>query len=261
MVMASGRPSRPGDVRLAHGARVDSVRVLACCTLRTISSAHQGAQGPAEQGERLWLAAEASSSSSSSSSQFDLSLLATRDASSPHRLLPVMRTWRGHQEIQALDDSLGDIDVLLLLSPPRPVDRSPACLECTLAHTQLAAASCSPPPRLAAGSARSALSTRPALRASSLTRLRPSSRVRSSQTGSTLDYSTRLRTTTRLPLHSEHPGPPSHGGEGFPRAERSHQPRGPGWRSGGSVGEQHGAAEQRGEQGSGGEAARGEARR
>ena len=113
MVMASGRPSRPGDVRLAHGARVDSVRVLACCTLRTISSAHQGAQGPAEQGERLWLAAEASSSSSSSSSQFDLSLLATRDASSPHRLLPVMRTWRGHQEIQALDDSLGDIDVLL----------------------------------------------------------------------------------------------------------------------------------------------------
>ena len=44
------------------------------------------------------------------------------------------------------------------------------------------------------------------------------------------------RTTTRLPLHSEHPGPPSHRGVGFPRAERSHQPRGPGWRSGGSVG-------------------------
>ena len=30
--------------------------------------------------------------------------------------------------------------------------------------------------------------------------------------------STRLTTTTRLPLHSGPPGPPSHGGEGFPRA-------------------------------------------
>ena len=54
--MPSGRPSRSGDVRLAHGARVDSVRVLACCTLRTISSAHQGAQGRSGRARREALA-------------------------------------------------------------------------------------------------------------------------------------------------------------------------------------------------------------
>ena len=190
MAMASGRPSRPGDVRLAHGARVDSVRVLACCTLRTISSAHQGAQGRSGRARREALAG---SRGQQQQQQQPIRPLAPRDA---RRVEPASSTpCDAHLARSPRNPSTRRFfgrhrrAAASFLSPPRPVDRSPACLECTLAHTQLAAASCSPPPRLAAGSA---LSTRPALRASSLTRSRPSSRVRSSRTGSTLDCSTRL---------------------------------------------------------------------
>ena len=180
------------------------------------------------------------------SSQFGFSSCVMRDASRA-RLVLAMRIWRGHQEIQALDDSLSEIDVLAARSSLSPARLSR--MHARLAHSLPPSRARSlPAPRcLAIRSARSSLRA-----SSSLTHSCPSSRVHSSLPGSTL-RTTRLRTTTRLPLHSEHPGPPSRRGVGFPRAERSHQPRGPGWRSGGSVGEQHGAAEQRGEQGSGGE--------
>ena len=191
MVMASGCLSWPGDVRLADGARVDSVHVLACCTLRTISSAHQGAQGRSGRARREALAG---SRGQQQQQQQPIRPLAPRDA---RRVEPASST---------------PCDAHLARSPRNPStrrffgrhrraapfsrlhDQSTARprVSNALAHTQLAAASCSPPPRLAAGSARSALSTRPALRVSSLTRSRPSSRVRSSRTGSTLDCSTRL---------------------------------------------------------------------
>ena len=174
------------------------------------------------------VAAEASSSST----QQPIRLLALRDA-------------------RCVESTSSTRDAHLARSPRNPStrrlserDRRAGCQILSLARspvsnarstrTQLAAVSCSQPSR--ASLPRNSLGS--LIFASVLlshARSCPSSRVHSSLPGSTL-RTTRLRTTTRLPLHSEHPGPPSRGGVGFPRAERSHQPRGPSWRSGGSVG-------------------------